>query len=136
MQEHTKCYNTDLSDTQWDLIKNMIPKEQKRGRPLEHNRCSILNAILYIVRAGSAWRLLPNDFAPWQTVYGYFRKWCKAGIWKLIHDELRTAVRRKVGKNPSPTAAIMDSQSVKIADQAGERDYEAGKKRFIRKVCS
>jgi len=128
MQEHTKCYNTDLSDTEWDLIKNMIPKEQQRGRPLEHSRRSIVNAILYIVRAGCAWRLLPNDFAPWQTVYGYFRKWRKAGIWKLIHDELRTAVRRKVGKKPSPTAAIMDSQSVKIADQAGERGYDAGKK--------
>ena len=127
MQEHTKWYNTDLNDTQWDLIKTMIPKEQKRGRPLEHSRRSIVNAILYIVLAGCAWRLLPNDFVPWQTVYGYFRKWRKAGIWKVIHDELRTAVRRKATKKPSPTAAIMDSQSVKIADQAGERGYDAGK---------
>jgi len=128
MQEHNTTYQTDLTDTQWDLIKNMIPKEQKRGRPLEHTRRSIVNAILYIVRAGCAWRLLPKDFAPWQTVYGYFRSWRKARIWGLIHDTLREQVRRKAGKKPSPTAAIMDSQSVKIGDQAGERGYDAGKK--------
>jgi transposase len=119
MQEHAKSYSTDLSDTKWDMIKNMIPNEHKRGRPLDHSRRLIVNAILYIVRAGCAWRLLPKDFAPWQTAYGYYRKLRKAGIWKLIHDQLRIAVRRKVGKKPSPTAAILDSQSVKIADQAG-----------------
>ena len=128
MQEHNTTYQTDLTDTQWDLIKNMIPKEQKRGRPLEHTRRSIVNAIFYMARAGCAWRLLPKDFAPWQTVYGYFRSWRKARIWGLIHDTLREQVRRKAGKKPSPTAAIMDSQSVKIGDQAGERGYDAGKK--------
>ena len=117
-----------MSDSQWDRIKNAIPQVQKRGRPPEHSRRSITNAILYIVRAGCAWRLLPKEFAPWQTVYGYFRKWSKDGIWKFIHDQLREDVRCRVGKKPSPTAAIMDSQSVKIGDQAGVRGYDAGKK--------
>jgi putative transposase len=72
--------------------------------------------------------LLPKDFAPWQTVYGYFRRWTKAQVWSWIHDTLRERVRRKVGKKPSPTAAIMDSQSVKTGDQGGASGYDAGKK--------
>lgn len=124
----TEHYYTDVTDKQWKHMHHLIPQAQQRGRPIGHARRDIVNAILYVVRTGCPWRLLPKDFAPWQTVYGYFRTWRKKGIWQLIHDELRSAVRRKVGKKPSPTAGILDSQSVKIADQAGERGYDAGKK--------
>lgn len=128
MQTQLKSYDTDLTDAQWQRIETLIPKAQRRGRPLEHTRRSIVNAILYVVRAGCAWRLLPKTFAPWQTVYGYYRSWAKKGLWQTIHDRLREAVRRQAGKKPSPTAAIMDSQSVKTADHGGERGYDAGKK--------
>ncbi len=123
-----KLYPTDLSDEQWNEIKNFVPKPAPRGRPVEHHRRGIVNAILYIVRSGCAWRLLPKDYAPWATVYDYFRQWIRKGIWTLIHDQLREKVRRAVGKKPASTAAIMGSQSVKIGDQGGLNGYDAGKK--------
>jgi putative transposase len=88
----------------------------------------MLNGILYEVRAGCPWRMLPRDFGPWSTVYGYFRTWRKQGLWERIHDALRQQVRAQAGKRSEPTAAILDSQSVRSADHAGERGYDAGKK--------
>lgn len=88
----------------------------------------VCNALLYFVRAGCAWRMLPRDFGPWQTVYHYFRLWSKQGHWLVIHDVLRDTVRAEAGKRAEPTAAILDSQTVRSADQAGERGYDAAKK--------
>ncbi len=99
----------------------------KRGRR-PHPRRLILNALFYVLRSGCAWRLLPKDFPPWQTVYGYFRRWKLHGHWRAIHDVLRALLRERNGKQRQPTAAILDSQSVKVADQAGPRGYDAGKK--------
>lgn len=132
MQTHPGRYPTDLTDEEWNQIQSLVPKpksgEGKRGRPLQLERRTLLNAIYYVVRSGCAWRLLPRDFGPWQTVYGYFRRWSQDWTWTFIHDTLRDWLRKTEGRKVAPTAAIVDSQSVKTPDQAGERGYDAGKK--------
>jgi putative transposase len=132
MQTHPARYPTDLTDDEWHQIKGLVPapksKAGRRGRPPKYARREIVNAILYAVRAGGAWRLLPRDLPPWPSVYGYFRRWSQDWTWTFIHDTLRDRLRKAEGHTVSPTAAIVDSQSVRTADQAGERGYDAGKK--------
>lgn len=132
MQTHPKKYPSDLTDEEWKVIASLVPASKsgkgKRGRPTGVDRRTIINGILYINRAGCSWRMLPKDFGPWQTVYGYFRCWSQDWTWTFIHDTLRDCVRTVEGKNKAPTAAIIDSQSVKTSDQAGESGYDAGKK--------
>ena len=132
MQTHPTGYPTDLTDEEWEYIECLVPAPKcgkgKRGRPLKLDRRTLVNGIFYVVRSGCAWRLLPRDFGPWQTVYGYYRRWTQDWTWRFIHDTLRDCLRQTEGRRVAPTAAIIDSQSVKIADQAGERGYDAGKK--------
>jgi putative transposase len=123
-------YPTDLSDEQWNLLQLVLPPPKApktRGRPPADWR-RICNGLFYFVRAGCAWRLLPRDFGPWKTVCDYFRRWTRQGRWQIIHQLLRDAVRTEAGKRREPTAAILDSQTVRSADQAGERGYDAAKK--------
>jgi len=122
------AYPTDLTDAQWLLIERLVPQWNGIGRPPTHPRRHILNAIFYHLRAGGAWRLLPHDFPPWRTVYDYFRQWRQCGWWDKLHERLRQQVRAQAGKHTAPTAAILDSQTVKTADQAGLRGYDAAKK--------
>ena len=137
MQTHPTRYPTDLTDEEWNQIKSLVPAPKsgkgKRGRPINLERRTLLNAILYVVRSGCAWRLLPRDFGPWQTVYGYFRQWSQDWTWTFIHDALRDFLRKTEERKVAPTAAIIDSQSVKTADHAGERSYDAGEKVVGRK---
>jgi transposase len=125
-------YPSDLNDAEWDYIKSLVPAPKsgkgKKGRPPKLDRRTLINGMFYITRAGCAWRYLPKEYGPWETVYGYYRAWNKDWTWKFIHDTLRDYVRKVEGRAVAPTAAIIDSQSVKVPDQAGERGYDAGKK--------
>jgi transposase len=130
-------YPTDLTDRQWRLLAPILARigVGRRGRPSEHGYREMIDAILYVVRSGCAWRLLPNDLPPWQSVYGQFRRWVQAGVWSELHDHLREKVRRAAGKKPTPTASIIDSQTVRGADTVGSstRGYDAGKRTNGRK---
>lgn len=125
-------YPTDLTDRQWALVEALLPDPPAgpAGRPVVHEKREILNAILYHVRAGGAWRMLPRDLPPWQTVYGYFRDWTGDGTLERLHDALRERVRVKEGRGEDPSAGIVDSQSLKGSDTVGKatRGYDAGKK--------
>ena len=126
------AYPTDLTAPQWELRHPLLPTGQGGGRPPADRR-RVLNGLLYLTRAGCAWRLLPHDFGPWQTVSGYFRTWKRTPHWEILHDPLRGYVRVEAGKRTQPTAAILDSQTVRSADHAGPRGYDAAKKTTGRK---
>lgn len=129
-------YPTDLTDRQWRLIEPSLPPPKTSGRPEKHPRREIVNAILYLVRTGCAWRMLPKDFPPWQTVYWYFKNWRDDGTLERLHDHLRDRVRTQLRagdtrrRRPEPTAGVIDSQSLRAADTvcADSRGYDAGKK--------
>jgi transposase len=128
--ERKRAYPSDLTDAQWELIEVMLPLPKWLGRPEVHSRRSIVDAILYVVRTGCAWRQLPVDFPPWPTVYWHFTRWNERGVTEQILDELREQVRLAHGRQPEPSAGIIDSQSVKAADTVARdsRGYDAGKK--------
>jgi transposase len=120
-------YDTSLTDAQWAFLQPMLPKPAKRGRPPTDRR-QIIDAILYVVKGGIPWRLLPGDFPPWQTVYHVFRKWTRDYTWEALNAQLRAHVRKTHDKHCQPTAAILDSQSVKSAGHGGNVGYDAAKK--------
>lgn len=125
-------YDSDISDAQWDLIKDLIPALKSNcitgGRPAKYERREILNGILYVARTGCQWRLLPHDLPYWRTTYRYFTLWHEAGVFETINDRLRERARLHAGKQPEPTAGIIDSQSVKIGANIGFSGFDGAKK--------
>ena len=112
-------YDSDLSDQEWAIICDLIPPSPPIGRDREVSMRAVVNAIFYLNRTGCQWRMLPKEYPPWSTVYNYYAAWRNNGTWQQIHDTLRDQVREQAERDPQPSAAILDSQSVKTAEKGG-----------------
>ncbi len=112
-----KAYPSDLTDAQWEELDPLLPPAKPGGRRRSVNMREVINGILYVLRGGIPWRMIPHDLPPWGTVWWYFREWRNDGTWERIEEALRPKVRQMEGRDPTPSAAIIDSQSVKTTEK-------------------
>ena len=119
MSLYRRSYSTDLTDVEWQILEPLLPAEKPGGRHRLYPMREIINALRYLLRAGCAWRLLPHDLPHWRAVYEYFRVWKRDGTWIRIHDHLHEELREQMPRDKQPSAAIVDSQSVKTTEKGG-----------------
>lgn len=123
-----KIYPSDLTDEEWAGVKHFFERPDPRGNKGYHDKRTIVNAIFYVIKGGIQWRMMPNNYPPWETVYNHFSRLCKRGIWEKVLDYLNEISRKKQERNTKPSYAIVDSQSVKTQYDSEEIGFDGGKK--------